>query len=367
MKQLYYIKKEKLEWRETPAPVINDNLQAIVRPFAAAKCDLDDVYLFNNMNTKLKIGSLLGIVDKDFHRLFGKNFFKGPFPFGHECVAEVIETGDQVKTIKPGDVVSVPFQISCGNCINCSGGVTGSCSNTPSVSTYGFGTHLQFGGAMSDLIKVPYADAMLLKIPDHIDPIHLASLSDNIPDAYRNVGPELEKNPHKSILVIGGKVKSIGLYTVLIAKAMGALRIDYMDYSSERLELAKRCGADNVLEFSSHINEQYDIVVEANSDKQGLFKAIKYVRPNGLISSSGIYLKKMKMPLIEIYSKGVTFKSGLVNARTDAEKVLELITAKKLNPELVTTKIDSWDNAIEAFLTKTTKVIVSRPRLSSSN
>ncbi len=131
--------------------------------------------------------------------------------------------------------------------------------------------------------------------------------------------------------------------------------------------MAKRCGADNVLEFSSHSNEQYDIVVEANSDKQGLFKAIKYVRPNGLISSSGIYLKKIKMPLIEIYSKGVTFKNGLVNARTDAEKVLELITAKKLNPELVTTKIDSWDNAIEAFLTKTTKVIVTRPRLSSSN
>lgn len=367
MNQLYYIKKGKLEWRETGTPIINGGLQAIVRPFAAAKCDLDDVYLFNNISTKLNIGSVLGIVDKDFHRLFGQNFFKGPFPFGHECVSEVIETGDQVTTVKPGDVVTVPFQISCGSCINCSNGVTGSCSSTPAVSTYGFGTHLQFGGAISDLIKVPYADAMLLKIPDHIDPIHLASLSDNIPDAYRNVGPTLEKNPDKSIIVIGGKVKSIGLYSVLIAKAMGASRIDYIDYSDERLELAKRCGADNVYELSSNINEQYDIVVEANSDKQGLFKAIKYVKPNGLISSSGIYLKKMKMPLIEMYSKGVTFQTGLANARIDAEKVLELMKAKKLNPELVTTRLDSWDNAIEAFLAKTTKVIVSRPRLSFSN
>ncbi|MCR6638275.1 MAG: alcohol dehydrogenase catalytic domain-containing protein [Sporocytophaga sp.] len=329
MNQLYYIKKEKLEWRETTTPIINGSLQAIVRPFAVAKCDLDDIYLFNNMSTKLTIGSVLGIVDKDFHRLFGKNFFKGPFPFGHECVAEVVETGDQVKNIKVGDVVTVPFQISCGSCINCNSGVTGSCSNTPLVSTYGFGTHLQFGGAMSDLIKVPYADSMLIKIPDHIDPVHLASLSDNIPDAYRNVGPELEKNPNKSILVIGGKVKSIGLYTVLIAKAMGATRIDYTDYSDERLELARRCGADHAYEFSFDIPELYDIVVEANSDKQGLLKAIKYVKPNGLISSSGIYLKKMKMPLIEMYSKGVTFRTGLANSRADAEKVLKLIAKKK--------------------------------------
>src|SRR5690606_1739948 len=114
-------------------------------------------------------------------------------------------------------------------------------------------------------------------------------------------------------------------------------RIDYIDDSNERLEQARLCGADNVYEFSSDIKEQYDIVVEAKSDKHGLFKAIKHVRPYGLISSSGIYLKKMKMPLIEMYSKGVTFRTGLANARADAEKVLKLIAAQKLNPDLVTT------------------------------
>ena len=139
MNQLHFVKKEHLEWRQVAEPVIEDAFQAIVRPFAVAKCDLDDAFLFNQLPLKLNIGNALGLIDKDFFKFFGKNFFKGPFPFGHECVAEVIEIGEKVEKFKIGDVVSVPFQISCGTCINCSDGITSSCKNTPGLSTYGFG------------------------------------------------------------------------------------------------------------------------------------------------------------------------------------------------------------------------------------
>ena len=193
MQQLYFIKKAKLEWREVARPEISNEQQAIVRPFAVAKCDLDDAYLFNNIALKLKIGNMLGLVDPYYKSTFG-NLLKGPFAFGHECVAEVVEIGEGVLNFKIGDVVSVPFQISCGSCINCNTGLTSACAETPNVSTYGFGKHVQFGGAMSDYIKIPFADAMLLKIPNHVDPIHLASLSDNIPDAYRHL-KDVESNP----------------------------------------------------------------------------------------------------------------------------------------------------------------------------
>jgi threonine dehydrogenase-like Zn-dependent dehydrogenase len=363
MEQLYFIKKGLLEWRDVAAPTINDGHQAIVRPFAVAKCDLDDIFLFNDLSFKLKVGNALGLVDKDFFRFFGRDFFKGPFPFGHECVAEVVEVGDRVKDIQVGDVVSVPFQISCGNCVNCTNGITGSCVNTPLISTYGFGKHLQFGGAMSDNLMVPYADHMLLKIPESIDPIHLASLSDNVPDAYRNVGYELKQNQDQKILVIGGSAKSIGLYTVLIAKAMHATRVDYVDYDGDRLALAKKAGADHVFESFAAIKGQYDIVVEASSTEKGLLTAIKHVRPYGIVSCSGIFIKKARAPLVEMYAKGVVFRTGLANARTDAINVLELIKKGKLNLSLLTTRLDSWKNAIDALLSKTSKVIVVRERL----
>src|SRR5688500_16305803 len=104
MRQLQFIKKEKLEWREVADPVIENAFEALVRPFAVAKCDLDDAFLFDNLPLKLKIGKTLGLVDSDFFKHFGNNFFKGPFAFGHECVAEVVETGHKVLHFKTGDV-----------------------------------------------------------------------------------------------------------------------------------------------------------------------------------------------------------------------------------------------------------------------
>jgi threonine dehydrogenase-like Zn-dependent dehydrogenase len=361
MKQLYFIRKGKLEWRDVAQPEITGSNQAIVRPFAVAKCDLDDAFLFNHINIKLKIGNALGLIDPNYKSTFG-DLLKGPFPFGHECIAEVVEVGDTVRNIKIGDVVSVPFQISCGHCANCYNGFTSVCEKTPEVSTYGFGKHLQFGGAMSDYIKIPFADAMLLKIPHNIDPIHLASLSDNIPDAYRHL-KEIEINPNQRVLVVGGKAKSVGLYSLLLAKSMNVADIDYVDGNKERLEIAIKLKANNVYESYNQISRKYDLVIDASSTNSGLATAFKAVKHFGTISSSGIYIKKTPLSLIEMYSKGVNFKIGFANARTDAENVLKLLEKVQIPFELITTHKGIWENAENAFMTETTKVIVTRERI----
>ena len=361
MQQLTFVKKGKLQWREVTKPRITNNLNAIVRPFAAAKCDLDNAFLFNNFGLKLRIGNYLKQIDPNYKKIFG-NLLNGPFPFGHECVAEVLELGDGVQNFKEGDIVSVPFQISCGSCLNCKQGFTSSCFDVPPISMYGFGNHLAYGGAMSDFLSVPYADAMLVKIPTGHDPIHLASLSDNIPDAYRHL-ESLVENKEQTVLIIGGAAKSVGLYSVLLAKALGAQRVDYVDKNQDRLIIAEKSGADNIYDSFQQIKEKYDIVVDANSTEKGLAFAIQSVRNYGLVTSSGIYIQKTAVSLIEMYSKGITFNIGLTNARTYAEKVLELIEKGVINFKDVTTKLESWDNAIDAFLTDTTKVIVTRDRL----
>lgn len=367
MQQLFFVKKGHLEWREVTTPRIENASEALVRPFAAAKCDADDIFLFNDMPLKLRIGNSLGLVDSAFFKTFGKNFFRGPFPFGHECVAEVLETGDMVTSVRPGDVVSVPFQISCGSCLNCSNGFTHACEQVPLLATYGFGKHLQFGGAVSDLLKVPYADGMLLKIPPEIDPVHLASLSDNVPDAYRTVGPYLEKNNQKKVLVVGGNVKSISLYSALIAKSLSSPCVHYVDRNKNNLDLALKSGVDKVFDNFKDVTEKYDVTVDGSNNEKGLKTAINALAKGGVCTSVGIFARKTTMPLVDMYVNGAHFVTGLSNARVDAQKVLKLIEEKKLKLETITTRLDRWENARDAFLSRSAKVIVERKRLNNGS
>uniref|UniRef100_UPI0014839C56 alcohol dehydrogenase catalytic domain-containing protein n=1 Tax=Mycobacterium avium TaxID=1764 RepID=UPI0014839C56 len=86
-------------------------------------------------------------------------------------VAEVVDVGDEVSSVRVGDRVVVPFQISCGRCSACRRGHTGSCLSVPPASMYGFGiSGGLWGGALADLMAVPFADAMLVALPDGVEP-----------------------------------------------------------------------------------------------------------------------------------------------------------------------------------------------------
>ena len=166
---------------------------------------------------------------------------------GHEGVAEVVAVGDAVSDVRVGDRVVVPFQISCGHCRECRRGATGSCGSLPLMAMYGMAplAGLDGGGFMADLVLVPYADAMLIPIPEAVDPVAVASLSDNIPDGWRAVGPfryELAEltDSDRRVLVVGRL--SIGVYAAALAAAMGA-HVDYVDTDANRLAAAEKLGA----------------------------------------------------------------------------------------------------------------------------
>src|SRR3954471_7803261 len=171
MHQLMFEAAGEYAWREASDPEITAPGQAIVRPIAVACCDLD---------VAVAEGRL-------------------PMPpghaVGHEGVAEVVAVGEAVRDVRVGDRVVVPFQINCGTCGACRRGVTGSCASLPLMAMYGMAhlAGLDGGGFMADLVLVPFADAMLVPLPDGIDPVAVASLSDNIPDGWRTVGPYRER------------------------------------------------------------------------------------------------------------------------------------------------------------------------------
>jgi len=249
MKQLTYIKKNTLEWWDIKEPVLGSPHDVIVRPLAAARCDGDKSFLFYDITPALQAGIALHYLDPITQNMFGRKPFKGPFPIGHECVAEVLSCGDDVKHFKVGDKVIVPYAISCGSCSHCLSGLTSKCTEAGETlfSTFGLGEPLgPWGGMITDKFRVPFADSMLVKVPDGVDPISLASASDNIPDGWRTVAPYLKEKPGAPVLIVGGSAESIGLYAAGVAVALGASRVDYIDNKPARLTIAKSLGANPI-------------------------------------------------------------------------------------------------------------------------
>ncbi|MBA2678680.1 MAG: alcohol dehydrogenase catalytic domain-containing protein [Ktedonobacteraceae bacterium] len=339
MRQLTFIKPGVLEWWDVPAPRITSPLQAIVEPIAVASCDLDTPILR------------------------GEAPFRGPFAFGHEVVGRVKEVGEDVHEVIPGQQVVVPFQISCGTCAACLRGFTANCVMVPAFSTYGLGRG-EWGGALSDLMLVPFADSMLVPVPAGISPVAIASASDNIPDAWRAIGPGLEEFPGAPVLILGGAgTGSIGLYGVALARALGAERVDYVDRDAGRLALAQKLGA-NVIEATDPLPPRfgsYPITMDACGDPAALMSVLRSTAPDGICTSTAIYFnRETALPLRDMYYSGVTFKTGRVHSRTTIPTILDLVRDARLQPELVTTELASWDEAAEALVNFRTKLVISR-------
>jgi threonine dehydrogenase-like Zn-dependent dehydrogenase len=329
-----------VRWEEADDPVIAAADQAIVRPLAVATCDLD-------------VGVLHGIFP-----------LEGPYPFGHEGVAEVVAVGEDVATVAVGDVVVVPFQISCGQCAACRRGRTGNCTAHPRLSTFGLGTMggLEWGGLLADLALVPHADAMLVRVPPGVDPVTLASASDNIPDGWRAVGPQLADDPDSEVFVVGGGGSaSIGLYATGMAVALGAPRVVYLDQDPERLAIAAKLGAEVMDAPPPRKVGAFGITVDASGTEDGIRCALNSTAFDGTCTSTSVYLEDPKLPLFSMYSRCCTFHTGRAHARAAIPSVLELVT-KGFDPSLVTSAVASWDDAVEALAHPPMKLVVSRLR-----
>jgi threonine dehydrogenase-like Zn-dependent dehydrogenase len=339
MQQLTFVGPQTLEWREAPAPVLESDAGAIVRPLAVATCDLD----------ALIIG--------------GESPFPPPFPLGHECVAEVLEVGDAVRAVAPGDLVSVPFQISCGRCAACRRGRSANCTEVDFMATYGFGPAVaRWGGFLADRVGVPYADHMLVPMPSGLDPAAVASTSDNISDGWRAVAPPLAEDPGAPVLVVGGAGPgSIGLYAAALAVALGSESVLYVDSDQARRATAEKVGAQTLAETPKRVGP-YPITVDASGHGDGLGLALRSTAPDGTCTSTAIYFgEPPALPLLEMYTKGITFRTGRANAREAMPHVLELAAAGAVRPELVTSRVVDWSDAAPALVERDwTKLVIQR-------
>jgi threonine dehydrogenase-like Zn-dependent dehydrogenase len=364
MRELQLIRSGRLEWREVPPPRLEQPTDAIVRPFIAARCDGDTVPIHRPVSRALQLGMAVGAIDPVVGCICGTVPFKGPFAIGHECVAEVVEVGPEVRVTAPHDLVVVPWAVSCGTCENCRRGLTSKCGATTdrTLAAYGFGPASgPWRGMVADQVRVPFADHMLVRVPDGIDPLRVAAASDNLADAWRAVVPPLRARPGGMVLVLGGGAKSIGLYAAGLAVAQGAGVVEYVDDDAARRAIAGDLGA-RAQERPSRTG--YDIVVEATSRAAGLRRAVRALTPGGICTAVGYYLSSgTRVPLMRMYATDATLRLGVSHARAILPELLEFVRTTGFPAERVTTLLAGWDDAPRAYAERTTKVVLRRDRL----
>jgi threonine dehydrogenase-like Zn-dependent dehydrogenase len=264
--------------------------------------------------------------------------------------------------------------VSCGTCAACIRGLTSKCETTFAgrvLGAYGFGDSTGgWGGMVCDQLRVPFADHMLVRVPEAVPAARVAAASANLADAWRAVVPALAECPGGTVLVLGGGAKSIGLYAAGVAHARGARSVDYVDAGAERRRIAEELGAVMV-EPSPRVAiahrrsaTTYDVVVEATSTAAGLRRAIRALAPGGVCTAVGYYLASgTRTPLMHMYATDATLRVGVSHARAILPDLLAFVAATNFPAERVTTLAAGWDEAPTAYTARTTKVVLHRDPL----
>lgn len=342
MRQLTCTAPGVVEWREVPAPTLLEPTDALVRPVAVARCEIDPFLV------------LVGPTRGD------------QFALGHEAVVEVVAVGEDVRGFQTGALALPSFQVSCGTCPECRRGKSAVCSQYPILSDYGMEplSGVEYGGMLSDLVRVPHATTMLTPLPDGLDPVAVASVPDNVLDGYRAVAPHLPSRPGADVLIACHGIPSIGLYASQSALALGARSVTVASAEDAVLALAERIGADPLpTHFGDRPTTKWPVVVDCGVEPTGLQWAIRATEPEGVLHSVSSYVAEatVPMPLRRLYTLGIEFHIGRAHSAALLPEVVALVASDRLHPELVTTSVVEWAEAPERFLDPTVKLVVTRP------
>jgi len=230
------------------------------------------------------------------------------------------------------------------------------------MSGYGVPIAGDWGGLFSEQVRVPFADGMLVPVPDGVDPAWAASVSDNFTEAHIATTRGLAKHPGARVLVVNS-LPSLGLFAVDQALAAGASRVDFIDTSEQRREVARTLGARTQPQIVPQEHHwAYSVVIGAAREPEMLAEAVRCLAPGGHMSNAAMFFADTPLPLWEFYKRDITFSMGTASVRPHLPAVLELLRQGRLRPDRVITT-HSWDDAPHALLEPDIKPVLVRPRL----
>jgi threonine dehydrogenase-like Zn-dependent dehydrogenase len=248
MKAVVWHGKRDVRVDTVPDPTIQEPTDAIVRITSTGLCG-SDLHLYEVLGPFMSEGDILG----------------------HEPMGIVEEVGSGVTHIAPGDRVVVPFNISCGHCSMCDAGLQSQCLTTQ-VTEFGCGAALfgytklygQVPGGQAEYLRVPQAQYGPIKVPHGPPDDRFVYLSDVLPTAWQAV-QYADVPPGGSVAVLG--LGPIGAMACRVALHLGASQVIGVDLVPERLERARRHGAD-VLDLRDFDSDQ-KLVAERIRDLTG--------------------------------------------------------------------------------------------------
>jgi alcohol dehydrogenase len=343
MRQLTFEGARSARWREAAGPALTSDTGALVRADVVATCDMDAV-------------AMSGLIR-----------FRAGTPLGHEGVGTVVEVGDAVTGFREGDVVIIPWQISCGVCDRCRRGQDTHCKTVPPGSCYGWGPQVRrWGGFLADVVEVPFADHMLVPLPPGLDARVAVGLSDNVVDAWRSVGPPLRTTGGGRVLVMGGTAAtggSIGLYAAAFAVGLGAEETVFVSPDADLCAKAIAYGAR-----SHRLNDEpddlgtFEVTVDTSGTTDALAFAVRSTAPHGICTCTAGAVhrgRQVPLPVYEMYMNSVTFRTGWVPTRAVLDEPLRHMTENLFDPrQIASTTI--FADAEAAFTEPFTKLILIR-------
>jgi threonine dehydrogenase-like Zn-dependent dehydrogenase len=355
-----------------PDPKILNQSDAIVKITSSAICG-SDLHLYGGFVPTMESGDILG----------------------HEFMGEIVEVGHQVKNVKKGDRVVVPFPIACGKCFFCQQQLFSCCENTnpnawvaekmlghSAAGIFGY-SHMTGGyaGGQSQYARVPFADVNPFKVPEELPDEKVLFLSDIYPTGY--MGAEMcNIQPGDTIAVWG--CGPVGQFAMKSAFMLGAERVIGIDRFDYRLQMAReKVGAEtinyeevSVLEMLKEITGgrgpdacidavgmeahttgplyAYDRMKQAmmlESDRpMALREAIMACRNGGTISVIGVYSGFIdKFPMGSLMNRALTIRTGQCHVQRYMQPLLQRVMNGEIDPSFVITHKMSLEDAPRGY------------------
>ncbi|MEG5032818.1 zinc-dependent alcohol dehydrogenase [Microcoleus sp. AT3-D2] len=360
-----------------PDPTIINPRDAIVKITSTAICG-SDLHLYDGFIPTMQSGDIMG----------------------HEFMGEVVELGSQVKNLKKGDRVVIPFTISCGSCFFCNRDLWSLCDNSnpnaglaekmfghSPAGLFGY-SHLTGGyaGGQAEYARVPFADVGPLKIPDGLSDEQVLFLTDIFPTGYM-AAENCDIQPGDTVAVWG--CGPVGQFAIRSAFMLGADRVIAIDRVPERLQMAAAAkaeiinyeeidageavtemtggrGPDSCIDavgMEAHgtgLDALYDKAKQAvrlESDRPtALRQVILACRKGGTVSIPGVYGGFVdKVPLGAAFNKGLTMKMGQTHVHRYLRPLLDRVQKGEIDPSFVIThrmKLDEAPHAYDIFKQK---------------
>jgi threonine dehydrogenase-like Zn-dependent dehydrogenase len=367
-----WVGKNNVQVQNVPDPKILNSHDAIIRVTSTAICG-SDLHLFGGFVPTMESGDVLG----------------------HEFMGEVVEVGQNVRMLRRGDRVVVPFPIACGACFSCRRSMFSLCENSnpnaeisetmmghPVAGVFGYSHMLGgFAGGQAEYARVPFADVGPLKVPDELSDEQVLFLSDILPTGY--MGAEMcDIEPGDTVAVWGAG--PVGQFAIKSAYLLGAERVIAIDDVEYRLRMAaEKAGAIPInYEFTSVLDTLKELTggrgpdkcidavgmeahghglmyaydrakqaVMAETDRPiALREAIMACRNGGVVSVIGVYAGLIdKFPMGSVMNRSLTIRTGQCHVQRYMRPLLERIRKGEIDPSFVITHRMPLEQAPQGF------------------